>query len=69
MFSVPGVAGVSGLHGAEDFMPLAVAAVANCDRLRAEIRRVFFCFCFGGGALRLSSSAPEAVWNKICGIC
>lgn len=63
MFSVPGVAGVSGLHGAEDFMPLAVAAVANCDRLRAEI---------SSGAV---SSSPlgilrgvDAISNGICSV-
>lgn len=34
----PGVAGVSGLHGPENFLPLAVAAVSESDRLRAGIR-------------------------------
>lgn len=36
--SSPGVAGVTGLHGPEDFGPLAAAAVVESDRLRKGIR-------------------------------
>ncbi|CAM9539512.1 unnamed protein product, partial [Hapterophycus canaliculatus] len=35
--SSPGVAGVAGLHGPEDFGPLAAAAVVESDRLRHGI--------------------------------
>lgn len=34
----PGVAGVTGLHGPGDFVPLAEAAVVESDRLRKAIR-------------------------------
>lgn len=38
----PGVAGVRGLHGSQDFMPLAIAAEAESNRLKKEIRQGSF---------------------------
>lgn len=43
---VPGVAGVAGLHGPEDFSPLAAAAVVESNRLRKAVRLASDLFLF-----------------------